>query len=181
MIPTAQRAAWATVVLLLLAGAAAVGVALHLHGAAAAARQQAEQAWRDAQARLERLPARIAQARPLRGQLAELDRRGFVGAARRLDWVSALARSQRALALESIAWRLEPGRPTALTGLGATRMHLDLGPMTPDGLAAFLQHLDGLGQGLFTVAQCDWTLEPLPQRMQCSLDWWNFQGSGDSP
>ena len=178
MIPTELRSTLAALILVLLAGAAVLGVALHLHDKAVAARQQAEQAWAEAHAMLEQLPKRIDLVRTMSGQHAELQRRGFVGQERRLDWISALARTQREFALQAVAWRLEPGRPTALPGLTATRMHLDLSPMEPASLSTWLARLDGLGQGLFTVEQCDWSLVGGPQRMQCVLNWWTLHARG---
>jgi hypothetical protein len=172
MIPTGLRPALAALILILIGGAAAMGVALHIHDSAAAARQQAERDLADARAALERLPQRIALVRAMDGQHAELRRRGFVGNERRLDWVSALAQTQRVFALQGVGWRLEPSRPTSLPGLSVTRMHLSLTPMEPAGLGAWLAHMDGLGLGLFTVEQCEWVLAGPPQGMQCVLDWW---------
>jgi hypothetical protein len=177
MIPTELRAPLAVLFLTLLTGSAAVGMALHVRGKAVAARQEAERAWTDAQARLERLPQRIALVRAMGGQPAELQRLGFVGSERRLDWISALAQTQQAFALHAVTWRLEPSRPTALPGLGVTRMHLSLTPMDPVQLGRWLAHLEGLGAGLYTVGQCDWALGE-PPSMQCTLDWWNLKADG---
>lgn len=180
MIPTELRSSLAVLILILVATAAAVGVALRMHAKAVVAGQQAEQAWAEAHAMLEGLPGRIALVRAMRGQHAELQRRGFVGNERRLDWISALAQTQRAFALQGVTWRLEPSRPTALPGLTATRMHLSLTPMEPSSLGRWLAHLDALGQGLFTVEHCEWTLAGLPQRMQCTLNWWTLKGGGSA-
>lgn len=180
MIPTELRSPLAALILILLAGTAAVGVALHLHGEAVAARQQAERQWAEAHTRLDQLPQRIALVRTLGRHYADLQRRGFVGEARRLDWISALARAQRELELQAVTWRLEPSRPTALPGLTATRMHLSLAPMDPARLGVWLARLDSPGQGLFTVEACDWTLAERPQRMQCTLNWWTWNGGGSA-
>ena len=178
MIPTPLRVPLAALILALLAGLGGVAAALHMHGKAVAARQQAQRAWAEAQAALEGLPQRIALVHAWRAHLMEQQRRGFVGHPRRLDWASALAQTQRDIALESVTWRLEPSRPTALPGLTATRMHLDLAPMTPAELGAWLTRLDALGGGLFTVEQCDWMPAVPPPRMQCTLNWWTLQTEG---
>jgi len=181
MIPTELRPPLTALILSLVAGAAAVGAALQLRSEAAAARQQAQRAWTEAHATLERLPKRIALIRTMGERYDELQRRGFMGNERRLDWISALAQTQRAFVLQGVTWRLEPSRPTALPGLSATRMHLSLTPMDPERLGAWLASLDALGQGLFTVEQCDWTPTGPPQRMQCTLNWWTWKGVGSGP
>lgn len=178
MIPTELRSPLAALILILLAGAAVVGVALHMRGKALAARQQAEQAWADAHAMLDQLPKRIELVRAAKERHTELQRRGFLGNERRLDWISALAQTQREFALQNVTWRLEPSRSTVLPGLTATRMHLSLTPMEPARLGGWLARLEGLGQGLFTVEQCDWTLAGAPQSMQCVLNWWTLKAGG---
>lgn len=180
MIPAELRSPLAALILILIASAAAVAVTLHLHGKAVVARQQAEREWADAHALIERLPKRIALVRGMGEQYAALQQRGFVGKERRLDWISALAQTQREFELQAVTWRLEPSRSTALPGLTATRMHLSLTPMDPSSLGAWLARLEGLGQGLFTVEQCDWSLAEQPQRMQCTLNWWTWTGGGSA-
>lgn len=178
MIPSELRTPLMVLILILLAGTAAVGVALHLHGKAVAARQQSQRASAEAHALLEQLPGRLARVRAMAEQHADMQRCGFLGNERRLDWISAVARLQAQTGLETLVWRLEPSRPGGLTGLTVTPMHLTLSPMDPARLGVWLARLDALDQGVFTVEQCDWSLADRPQGMQCVLNWWTWNAGG---
>ncbi len=174
MIPAALRPSLG--VLALAGGLAVLGITLHLHTQAAARMEQARAEWQNARARLAVLPQRLAEIETMRAHLPELRQRGFFGPERRLDLVSALARAQDGMGLKRLGWRLEAGRPVQTPGLTASPMAVELAPMDPQRLATWLDRLDGLGAGTFSVDRCDWSPGE-EARMQCQLTWWTWNGA----
>lgn len=181
MIPPALRRPVARLAL-------ALGVALSLilaawlwQRAAATEHQSASAQLAEIRGRLAQLPERLVRLRDEGDPRADLRTRGFVGTGDRLAWISALARLQAAMPLTQLAWQVEPGRPGALPGLTATAMQLDLAPMDPQRLRAWLDALDRQAVGVYSVEHCDWTPAAQTPRMQCRLIWWTWQGTGDRP
>lgn len=179
MIPPALQTPVARLALV-LGGAFSLILAAWLWQRAATAEHQAASArLAEIRGRLALLPERLARLRNEGDPRAMLRARGFIGAADRLAWISALARLQAAMPLTQLAWQVEPSRPGALPGLTATAMQLDLAPMDPSRLRVWLDALDRQGVGVYSVDRCDWTPAAQTPRMQCRLIWWTWQDEAD--
>ncbi len=178
--PTLRRPLVAAVLAVLLGGAA-VSHSLDRRMRAEDERQRAEAAWRSAEAERQRLPERIAQVQRSQPLYADLRQRGFVGEEQRLDWISALARIQGGMKLDSLFWHLEPRRVSELPGLYASTMQLRLAPADPDVLRALLERLDDEANGRFSADTCTYTPSERQGQVECSLTWWTWDGPKGAP
>lgn len=181
MIPSALRRPITFMALALVGALSLILAAWHGQRATAAERERSHARLTEIRARLAQLPERIEHLRREGDPRPALGARGFIGRGDRLAWISALARVQAEIPSAQLAWQLEPGRPGTLPGLTATAMQLDLAPMDPSRLRAWLDALDRQRVGVYSVEHCDWTPAAQTPRMQCRLIWWTWQGTGDRP
>ncbi len=180
--PPILRLPLAAFALAAVLGGAAYFTAAQLHRASTLDRQQAELAGEAVRAALDQLPGRIAMVQSSGNLHADLERRGFIGSERRLDWISSLSRLRAELGLSHLSWRIEPRiNSAAMPGLVTSRMHLGLAPMDPERLRVFLDRLARESHGVFTTEHCDWLLDDPQGRMQCELIWWTWSGQGRAP
>lgn len=172
----------ASLTLAVVLGGLAYGVTWQLRDEAAAQRTRAERAWRAARADLAGMPARIALVRGAAPLHAHLERRGFLGPERRVEWLSALARVQAEMGLEGLSWRLgartpDPRQP----GLGSSSLVIHAVPMDAAGLRTFLRRLADASPGLFTVRRCTLVGDQGGGRAECVLDWWTLDLARAAP
>jgi hypothetical protein len=172
----------ASLVVALVLGALSYGVTRHLRHEAAAERARAELEWRAASADLARMPARIELVKGAATLHADLQRRGFLGPERRLEWLSALARVHAGMALDSLAWRLGPRAPDPrLPGLGWSSLEIRAAPLDAAGLRTFLTRLADESPGLFTVRRCTLLGDHGGGQAECVLDWWTLAHARPAP
>lgn len=178
MIPPTLRRPVALLAFALVGALTLILAAWLWQGAAAAEYQAASARLAAIHGRLAHLPKRLGRLRNEGDPRPMLRTRGFIGAGDRLAWISALARLQSEMPLTQLAWQVEPTRPSTLPGLTATAMEVDLAPMDPLRLRAWLDALDRQGVGVYSIERCRWTPAGQTARMQCRLIWWTWQETG---
>lgn len=180
--PSPLRLPLASLILALVLGVLSYGVTRQLRHEAAVERTRAEQEWRAASADLASMPARIELVKGAAALHADLRRRGFLGPERRLEWLSALARVQAGMGLDSLTWRLGPRAPDPRQpGLGSSSLEIRAAPLDTAGLGTFLTRLAAESPGLFTARRCTLIGAHGGGQAECVLDWWTLDLARPAP
>jgi hypothetical protein len=127
---------------------------------------------------------------------AALQRQGFVGTERRLEWVEALRAADRKAGLHGVQYMIEPQESSLHPAVGGTiaqrlrrsTMRLTLGITHEGDLLEFMDALRDQGVGVFSVKSCTVspvrTGQPEPGKAnlnaECEIDWLTI-GASEEP
>jgi hypothetical protein len=143
-----------------------------------AEQSQAEQAARA----VREAPARLNQDRTETALFQRIKQSGFIGQEDRLNWLSALAKTQTTLNLDSLSWRMTPQTDSPIAAdLHVSQMEISASPADVNTLTELLKQLQRNAHGQFTVAHCALAFDAHNDngKAHCRLNWWTLAQPGD--
>lgn len=129
-------------------------------------------------------PERLSLVQDNAARFSHIEAKGFLGAEARTGWITALGKTQAALGLESLSWRLAPQQASPLApGLRVSAMDLSASPVDAQRLAALLEQLKAAAPGWFTVERCALNLNQDGHAglAECRLSWWTWEDVPPQP
>ena len=121
-------------------------------------------------------PSRLAQDNTDAELFKHISKSGFISPENRVGWITALAQTQAALQVGSLAWHMTPKTGSTLApGLNYSGMEFTASPLDPASLHSLIENLRASAPGVFTVERCAMTLDPAGGgQANCRLNWWTL-------